>query len=297
MGAPRAALRAARVLLEMIKFEHTVFALPFAVAGAILAADHAGLPGSLPAARTAGWVLAAMVGARSAAMAFNRLVDEAYDRLNPRTACRALPMGVVSRRAVWFFTAASAALLLVSSWQLNPLCLALAPVALAAVFGYSYTKRFTSLSHLVLGAAIGVAPSAAWIAVTGGIAPTPVLLSLAVTFWIGGFDIIYALQDEAFDRRTGLHSIPARFGAARALLLSRMSHVACIAGLVAVGISAGLGAAYYAGVVVVAVLIAYEQSIVSPGDLRRVNTAFFAMNGWVSVLLLAAIVADRVVLR
>jgi len=294
MVGAASAVRTVGTLLEMIKFEHTVFALPFAFGGAVLGAQAAGLPGGLPSARTAAWVLAAMVGARSAAMAFNRLVDLEYDARNPRTARRALPAGVVSRRSAWVLTIASGALLVLAAGQLNALCLALSPLALAIVLGYSYTKRFTSWSHLVLGAAIGIAPSAAWIAVTGKLERTPVLLSMAVMFWIGGFDIIYALQDEGFDRREGLRSLPVLLGGARALWVSRAFHVAAVAALVAAGLSARLGMLYHVGVGIVAVLMAYEQSIVSPHDLRRVNTAFFTVNGWVSVLWLAFLVADRV---
>ncbi len=219
---PQSIMRQAKVILEMIKIEHTVFALPFALLGAMLAA------GGWPSWRTIFWIVVAMVGARSFAMAFNRLADRRIDAANPRTASRAIPAGLVSPAAVAVFTAVSAGVLVLAAWQLNPLALALSPVALAILALYSYTKRFTWASHLVLGLALGGAPLGAWIAVRGDVAPTPFLLAAAVLLWVGGFDILYALQDLDFDRRSGLYSIPARFGVRRALWLSAALHGAVL---------------------------------------------------------------------
>ncbi|MCC6729609.1 MAG: UbiA family prenyltransferase [Chthonomonadales bacterium] len=277
----------------MIKFEHTLFALPFALISAVLAAGRLGRPHSLPAGSTLGWILLAMIGARSAAMAFNRIVDARYDAANPRTVARAIPAGALTVRQVGAFTAGAVALFLYAAYRLNPLCMALSPLALAAVLGYSYTKRFTSLSHLALGFAIGIAPIGAWLAVTGHFAPEPLLLGAAVMLWIGGFDVIYALQDVDFDHRAGLHSLPRAIGMGPALLVSRLVHVAMLGLLAVVGVLAGLHTIYFAGLVAVAALIAYEHALVSPGDLSRLNVAFFTLNGWVSVSLLVFVVLDR----
>lgn len=273
-------------MLEMIKFEHTVFAMPFALISMLAAAD------GLPEPRIVGWILVAMVGARSAAMAFNRIVDRRIDAANPRTAGRALPRGLVSVTAAWVVTGVSAALLVLAAFMLNTLAFALSPVALAAVLGYSYSKRFTSLSHLWLGLCLGIAPVGAWIAVTGEIAFASVVLSAAVMLWTAGFDVIYSLQDLDFDLRTGLFSLPARIGAARALWVSRAFHVAMVGLLVWFGVLTGLGSAYFAGVAVVAGFLVYEQSLVSPRDISRVTTAFFTMNGCVSIALLAFAAVD-----
>lgn len=286
-----------KIILEMIKFEHTIFALPFALISVLLAARHDGLPYNLPTARTTGWILAAMVGARSAAMAFNRIVDAPYDAQNPRTARRAIPAGLLTVKQVGLFTLAAIVLFEVAAYQLNPLCFALSPLALAAVLGYSYTKRFTSLSHLFLGFSIGIAPIGAWIAVTGTLHWIPVLLGAVVMLWIGGFDIIYALQDVEFDRKMGLFSMPRAIGKANALLLSRLMHACMLALLLLVGQMASLHFFYYVGVAVVAALIIYEQSIVKPDDLSRVDLAFFTLNGWVSVGLFAFVALDRMVSR
>jgi 4-hydroxybenzoate polyprenyltransferase len=286
-----------RIILEMIKFEHTIFALPFALVSTLLAAQAAGLPNGLPTPYMFGWILVAMVGARSAAMAFNRIVDARFDAANPRTAKRAIPAGLLTIPQVALFTVVSVALFVLAAYQLNPLCLALSPVALLAVLGYSYTKRFTSLSHLFLGFAIGIAPIGAWIAVTGRFDAVSLLLGAVVLLWIGGFDIIYALQDVEFDSRVGLYSLPKRLGRARALLVSRLMHALMLGLLALVGVFAGLHVAYFVGVVVIALLIAYEQSIVSPDDLSRVNVAFFTLNGWVSVSLLAFVLLDRLIVR
>lgn len=274
------------IILEMIRFEHTVFALPFALLSALLAAK------GIPEWRTLGWILVAMVGARSAAMAFNRIADLHYDALNPRTANRALPRGLLTVGQVALFTAASAAVFVLAAWQLNPLCFALSPVALLWILGYSYTKRFTALSHLWLGLSLGIAPVGAWLAVRGQFDTVPIVLSLAVMLWTAGFDIIYSLQDVEFDRRAGLRSLPQMLGEAPALWLSRLMHVGMVGLLLLVGSLAYLSWGYYAGVAVAAVLIAYEQSLVKPNDLSKVNLAFFTLNGWVSVLLFVFTLVD-----
>ncbi len=266
-----------RIILEMIKFEHTVFALPFALMATLLAAN------GLPSWRVVGWILVAMVGARSSAMAFNRLVDLEFDRRNPRTAIRALPAGQLTPGQVWLFVLVTTALFLVAAWQLNTLALLLSPVALAVIWGYSFTKRFTAFCHVVLGFAIGIAPSAAWIAVRGSLEWAPVLLTAAVMLWVGGFDIIYSCQDAEFDRNTGLHSIPSRLGVAGALAVSRGMHVVTVGLLLLLPRMVPLGAVYFAGVVGVAALLAYEHSLVKPHDLSKVNAAFFTVNGFVSI--------------
>ena len=272
-----------KMTLAMIKFEHSLFALPFALTGALLAwREQAfavpGWGGKLA------WMVAAMVGARSAAMAFNRLVDASLDARNPRTAARHLPAGLLSARFVWVFFAASVALFVLASYALNPLCLLLSPVALAVILAYSYTKRFTALSHLVLGLALGIAPAAAWIAITGSLDLRMGWLTLAVLLWTAGFDMIYACQDHDFDRAAGLHSIPARLGIGRALWLSRVMHLAMVFSLVALAGAFGVGLVAYGGIALVAALLIYEHAIVKADDLSRVNVAFFTLNGWVSLL-------------
>lgn len=279
-------LRQVGIILEMIKFEHTVFALPFALLSALLAAR------GVPEWRTLGWILVAMVGARSSAMAFNRIADLHYDALNPRTANRALPRGILTVGQVAVFTVVSSAVFVFAAWQLNPLCFALSPVALLWILGYSYTKRFTALSHLWLGLSLGIAPVGAWLAVRGQFDLVPVLLALAVLLWTAGFDIIYSLQDVEFDRRMGLRSLPQTLGEERALWLSRLMHTGMVGLLLLVGQLAQLRWGYYAGVVVAGALIAYEQSLVKPHDLSRVNLAFFTLNGWVSVLLFVFTLMD-----
>jgi 4-hydroxybenzoate polyprenyltransferase len=271
--------------LEMIKFEHSVFALPFALTGALLAWREQGY-GTDGLAWRLGWIVAAMVGARSAAMAFNRLLDAGIDARNPRTRGRHIPAGLLSRRFAWGFTAGAAAAFVFAAGMLNPLCLALSPVALGIVFFYSWTKRFTSLSHLVLGLSLGIAPAAAWIAMTGGLDARILWLTAAVLLWTAGFDVIYSCQDADFDREAGLFSLPARVGVARALMLARMFHALMVACLAALAGSFGLGAAAAAGVGVVAGLLVYEHRLVRADDLSRVDAAFFTMNGWVSVLFL-----------
>ena len=272
-----------RIVLEMIKFEHSVFALPFALTGALLAVRGTGMSGGEIAAKL-GWIVLAMVAARSTAMAFNRVVDAEIDARNPRTSMRAIPAGQVSKRFTWGFIALWAAVFVFAAAMLNPLCLALSPLALAIVCGYSYTKRFTSLAHLALGLALGIAPAAAWIAVRGSADPAIWLLTAAVMLWVGGFDIIYACQDTEFDRSAGLYSLPARLGPARSLLLARALHVAMIGLLLALWSRMGLGWLGLVGIALVAALLIYEHSLVSADDLSRVNAAFFAVNGYVSVL-------------
>lgn len=266
----------------MIKIEHTLFALPFAFLGAVLAAR------GLPSASQILWIMVAMVGARSAAMAFNRIADRHYDARNPRTATRALPAGLLSVGFVWAFTIASAALFLLAAAMLNRLTLILAPVALACVLLYSFTKRWTQFSHLVLGACLSIAPTGAWIAVLGEIgSPVPLLLSLVVLLWTAGFDVLYACQDYDFDRREGLRSIPARSGIDRALWIARGLHAAAFLALVWLFVITGLGPVAFGGVIATGALLVYQHRIVRAGDLSRLNAAFFTTNAFVSVILLA----------
>jgi 4-hydroxybenzoate polyprenyltransferase len=262
---------------RMIKFSHSVFALPFAFSSAVLAA------GSGISWRQVVWILVAMVGARSAAMGFNRLADQGLDARNPRTAGRELPRGVLSRGEVWLFVIASAATLVVAAAMLNPLCLALSPVALLVIFGYSYTKRFTALSHVFLGLALALAPVGAWLAIRGRLEGPPVVLGLAVLFWVAGFDTIYACQDEAFDRAEGLHSLPAHLGTRRALVLARLFHVVAVALLAGLYALVPMHPLYLVGVSAVAALLVYEHSLVRADDLSRIDAAFFTVNGWISL--------------
>lgn len=275
-----------RVTLEMIKWEHSIFALPFALCGAMLAA------GGLPTAHQLVWIVVAMVAARSAAMAFNRLADASIDAANPRTSTRALPAGQLTSAFVVTFIVVSCAIFVVAAAQLNRLALWLSPVALAVLLLYSYTKRFTRWSHLVLGFALGIAPSAAWIAVRGSLDPRILLLTAAVTFWVGGFDVLYACQDFDFDRQSGLHSIPRHLGILRALWVARAFHAIMLALLIALLWSFGLGKLAIIGVAVVAALLAYEHSLVSPDDLSKLNAAFFTMNGVISVLFFVFVAGD-----
>jgi 4-hydroxybenzoate polyprenyltransferase len=272
-----------RTVLEMIKFEHSVFALPFALVGALLAA-RAG--GGLPAWRQILWIVVAMVGARSAAMTMNRIADVEYDRRNPRTANRALPAGELSLGFAWTFTLIASAVLVIAAWQLNRLALELSPVALAVLFFYSYTKRFTSWAHLVLGFCLGMSPAAAWIAIRGSLDWRMLILCAAVTLWVGGFDVLYACQDVAFDQTAGLYSIPKRFGIAGALGIARAMHVVMIGLLVWLAPSFGLAWPAWAGIGVVAALLGYEHSLVKANDLSKINAAFFTVNGYISLLFL-----------
>ena len=283
-----AGVRQTKIILEMIKFEHTVFMLPFALMAAVIAGHHdwLGLARKLP------WILLAMVGARSAAMAFNRIVDRKFDALNPRTATRAIPAGLLSVPQVAVFTAAAALLLVFAAAMLNPLALALSPAALFLALGYSYTKRFTAFAHFFLGLAMAVAPVGAWIAVTGRIDPPALWLGGAVVFWLFGFDILYALQDTEFDRANGLRSMPALLGNAGALVVSRLAHAVMVGLLVMAGLSAHLGIVYFAAVGLAAGVVAWEQSLVKPNDLSRLNMAFFTLNGYLSAGLFLLTLAD-----
>ncbi len=285
-----------RLTLEMIKFEHSVFALPFALTGALLAFRDGGYE-THGIGRTLLWIVVAMVGARSAAMTFNRLVDARIDGRNPRTRLRQLPAGQLTSRFAWGFVALASAIFIVAAWQLNRLCLELSPLALAVVFFYSYTKRFTSFSHLVLGFSLGIAPAAAWIAVRGALDPRILWLTAAVTCWTGGFDVIYSCQDYEFDRAEGLYSLPRRLGIARALGIARVLHILMVVCLLALVWSLHLGAIALAGVAAIAGLLIYEHSLVKPHDLSRVNAAFFTMNGYVSVLFFVFWAADIFLLK
>jgi 4-hydroxybenzoate polyprenyltransferase len=284
-------------ILEMIKFSHTLFALPFAMMGAALAVSKPGVvvTGVKP------WVgiLTCMVGARSAAMAFNRIVDRRIDAKNPRTATRHIPSGVLSTRSVAIFTVVSCSIFLAGTALFlpeNPWPLRLSSPVLLWLLGYSLAKRFTSLAHVWLGLALGMAPAAAWVAFRGELSLTPVLLGLAVTFWVSGFDILYACQDYDFDTKAGLHSIPARFGIRRSLKIAALLHLLMILMLVGVGLSMPLGWIYFGGVLAVASLLVYEHSLVKPEDLSKVNVAFFQMNILISIGLLCVTLADILIL-
>jgi 4-hydroxybenzoate polyprenyltransferase len=287
-GARHAPLEGLRVLtklrhlLDAIKFEHTVFALPFAYIAMVLAA------GGWPGWWTVGWVTAAMVGARTCAMAANRVVDRVIDEKNPRTAGRHIPRGLLSAAELTLFAIAGAALMLIAAWMLNPLCLILAPLALVFLVGYSYTKYFTWTSHRILGFTDGIAAAGGWIAVRGTFDPAAFVLWFALTVWIAGFDIIYACQDIDFDRRHGLHSVPARFGAATALVVARVSHVLTAVALFALGWVQSLGTIYWVGWVAVVALLVYEHSLVRHDDLSRVDVAFFNVNGYIAVIVFLA---------
>ena len=275
-----------RVYSEWVKFPHTVFALPFALMGAVLAAR------GIPSARTLGWILVAMVGARSGAMGANRLADWRFDALNPRTRDRALPRGLLGRGEAWAFVITAFALFFFAAWRLNPVCLALSPLAAAIVIGYSFTKRFTVLTHLFLGLSIGVAPMGGWLAVSGRFDLPPVLISLAVLAWVAGFDILYALADVDFDRQHGLCSIPARLGIASALGIARGLHAATFACLAALIPWLGLGGWFAAGLVSIGGLLAYKHVILWRHGLSKLDVAFFTVNGVVSVAMFAFTLAD-----
>jgi 4-hydroxybenzoate polyprenyltransferase len=268
----------------MVKFSHSIFALPFALTGAALAAARFGIGW-----RQVAWIVVAMGAARNAAMGFNRLADHAIDARNPRTAGRELPRGTLSRGAVWAFTLALAALFVVAAFQLNPLCGALSIPALAVVFFYSLTKRFTWASHVVLGLSLAIAPVGGWLAVAGRFGAPPLWLAAAVLFWVAGFDTIYACQDVAFDRGYGLLSIPARFGVPRALALARVFHALALAAMVGVGVAASLHGIYWAGLVVVAAVLVFEHRWVRADDLSKVGVAFLNANGFISVLYLGVV--------
>ncbi len=273
-----------RTVLEMIKFEHSVFALPFALTGALLAA-RASLHG-WPTLRQVLWIVVAMVTARSAAMTINRIADVRYDKENPRTKTRALATGALSVSFAWAFTLIAVAVFFAAAWQLNPLALKLAPLAIAILFFYSFTKRFTSWSHFFLGFALGISPAAAWIAITGGLDWRMLILCGAVTLWVGGFDVLYACQDVEFDHQAGLYSVPKRFGIARALQIARGMHVGVVILLSWLAFSLGLPWPAWAGILVVGALLAYEHSLVHANDLSKLNAAFFTVNGYISMLFL-----------
>ena len=275
--------------LEMIKWEHSIFALPFALCGAMVAAS------GWPTVRQLAWIIVAMVAARSAAMAFNRLVDSRLDSANPRTSGRALPAGRLSANFVRAFVIVSCALLVLAAGELNRLALELSPVALAVILLYSYTKRFTRWSHLVLGFALGIAPAAAWIAVRGSLDPRILLLTAAVTFWVAGFDVLYACQDFDFDSSHQLYSIPRWLGIARALWFARALHIIMLALLLSFALAFSLGRFGFIGVAAVALLLLYEHSLVSARDLTRLNAAFFTMNGVISVVFFIFVAAGLLV--
>ena len=283
--------RRLRLTLDMIKFEHSVFALPFALTGALLAWRDAGFHINDLGRRFA-WIIVAMVAARSAAMTFNRILDADIDARNRRTANRHLPAGLLSARFAWGFTLVSALVFMWAARQLGFLCLVLAPVALAIVFFYSFSKRFTMFSHLILGFCLGIAPAAAWIAMRGSLDPRILWLTAAVMFWTAGFDVIYACQDFEFDCATGLCSIPRRFGVRTALLIARLLHVAMIGCLLALVFTFHLGPLSVLGIAAVLGLLIYEHGLVKPHDLSRVNAAFFTVNGYVSLLFFVFWAAD-----
>jgi 4-hydroxybenzoate polyprenyltransferase len=275
-----------RVLLEMIKWEHTAFALPFAYAGMLAAPVPFSISNLL-------WITVAMIGARTAAMTLNRIIDAGIDARNPRTADRAIPKGLVGVKEAWIFTVVALGLLVLATFFLAPITRVLWPLVVLGFVVYPYTKRFTWLCHLALGVANGLAPGAAWVAVTGDISWTPVLIWAGAAFWVAGFDVIYALLDRDFDLENRVNSMPARFGIGPSLVVSRIWHALSVVFLVAFGVAAGLGVVYYLGVVVVAWLLFYEQSLVREDDLSKLNVAFFTMNGVISTIFFAFVLLDR----
>ena len=283
---PTGLLESIRTWARMVKFSHTVFALPFALSGAALAALESGItwPRIL-------WIVVAMIAARNAAMSFNRLADQRFDAENPRTAARELPAGRLSRTAVWILTIVLGALFVYASFQLGPLCGLLSPVALIVIFGYSFTKRFTWASHLVLGLSLAMAPVGGWLAVSGRFSAVAWLLGAAVLMWVAGFDVVYSCQDTEFDRRAGLFSIPARFGVRRALNLARLLHVGALSALAGVGWIADLHPVYWVGWLAIGLILTWEHRLVRPDNLSKLGVAFFNMNGLISVIYLATILA------
>jgi 4-hydroxybenzoate polyprenyltransferase len=284
-------LRSIRITLEMIKWEHSVFALPFALTGAMLASN------GWPSWSKLGWIILCMISARSAAMAFNRWADADLDAANPRTRMRAIPAGLLTRNFTAGFTVVMSALFLFGAWRLNRLTLILSPVILAVLFLYSYTKRFTRWSHLFLGLALGLAPTGAWIAIRGSLDPRILVLTAAVLFWVAGFDVLYACQDEAHDRATGLFSIPATLGLAPAFWIARAMHLLMLGLLVWLAVLFHLGPIAAVGIVAVAALLLWEHALVSPRDLSRLNAAFFTMNGVIAVIFFLFVAADLLVRR
>lgn len=289
MQAVRNLFNYIHTLGEMIAFSHSVFAFPFALLGALLAVRASG---NWPTPAQLGWISLAMVGARSGAMGLNRIIDARFDARNPRTAGRHIPSGKVSRRAAWLLVAVSFAVLLLAAGMLNPLCLALAPLVIGLFVLYPFCKRFTSLSHLVLGGCLGAAPVGTWIALRGDVQWPVLLLGVAVLLWVAGFDILYALQDESHDRRAGLHSIPVLLGTRRALVLARVLHGLMVALLAAVALGGRLGGIFQCGVLITAGLLVWEHRMVRADDLSRLNKAFFTVNGLISVLLLVFALTD-----
>lgn len=285
-------MRKLKIILEMIKFEHTIFALPFAYIGAVIGAFY--VNHQMPTWWQIFWITMAMAGARSAAMALNRLIDRRIDAENPRTALRAIPAGLLKNTEVLLFIIASFALLIFSAWQLNMLSVKLLPIAVFFLVFYSYTKRFTWACHLVLGITDGLAPLGGWVAVTGRIDWVGILLAATVGIWIAGFDVIYSCQDHEYDRQHGLHSIPADFGIRKALWIARIMHVLTIAGFLALWFLTGLGIWYGIGIVITALILIYEHRLISPSDLSRLGTAF-NVNGIVSVIVFAFTLLDLVI--
>ncbi|MEX2416201.1 MAG: UbiA-like polyprenyltransferase [Paenibacillaceae bacterium] len=286
-------MRKLKIFLEMIKFEHTLFALPFAYMGAILSSVY--VFDRLPAWSEIGWITLAMIGARTAAMGLNRVIDRTIDAKNPRTANRAIPAGLISSIEVWLFIVISFVLLFVATSNLDPLSMKLLPIAVIFLVGYSYTKRFTWACHIILGLTIGLAPLGAWAAVTGEINMTAMIFYLAVALWTAGFDVLYACQDIDFDRKEGLHSIPSRFGITRALWIARGFHLLTAAGLFSLIWLADLSEFYIVGMIIAYIILVYEHRLVTPNDLTRLNTAFFTMNGVLSIVLFIFTVIDLVV--
>lgn len=284
-----------KIFLEMIKFEHTIFALPFAFMGAVLGCVV--VNDSLPGWTAIGWIVVAMVGARSAAMGLNRLIDKMIDMKNPRTKDRAIPAGLISSAEVLVFIVISFAILFIAASQLHPLSMKLLPIAVFFLVGYSYTKRFTWLCHLILGFTIGLAPLGGWVAVTGTIDVTAIIFYLSVAFWTAGFDVIYACQDYEYDRKEGLHSIPSRFGIAKALLMARLMHFITAIGFISLLVITELSWWYLVGTLIAYGILYYEHRLVSPTDLSRLNTSFFTMNGILSVVVFVFTLIDLVVLR
>ncbi len=279
-------LKKTRIILEMVKIEHTIFALPFAFLGAVLAVR------GLPNLKQIGWIVLAMIGARSAAMAFNRLIDLPFDARNPRTSSRALPSKQLSKGFVILFIALSSAVLVFAAAMLNPLSLKLSPLALGIIFFYSYTKRFTWYAHMFLGISLACAPIGAWIALTGTLSAVPLVLGLAVALWVAGFDIIYACQDVEFDKKESIFSVPKRFGIRAALWISAILHLVMLGILAFLFVQQGMGYFGFSGLILVGLLLAYEHSLVRPSDLSRANTAFFTINGWISILLCVTTAID-----
>ncbi len=286
-------MRKLKIFLEMIKFEHTLFALPFAYMGAVLASVY--VLDRLPSWGELGWITLAMVGARTAAMGLNRVIDRTIDAKNPRTANRAIPAGLISSLEAWLFIAISFGLLFLATSNLDPLSMKLLPVVVILLVGYSYTKRFTWACHIILGLTIGLAPLGAWVAVTGQIDLTAIIFYLSVALWTAGFDILYACQDMEYDRKEGLYSIPSRFGISQALWIARAFHMATAGGLFSLIWLANLSWYYIAGIVIAYIILIYEHRLVSPIDLTRLNTAFFTMNGVLSIVLSVFTIVDLVV--